>query len=85
MYALLAGCHNLGGTIASATGAWVLEVLEVQPSGAKDSWDRFKDVQGIMWLRSGRIVGYGLLREDHQVAGANISNRFSGHCRDAIA
>ena len=36
MYALLAGCHNLGGTISSATGAWVLQVLEVQPSGAKD-------------------------------------------------
>ena len=36
MYALLAGCHNLGGTIASATGAYVLQVLEVQPSGAKD-------------------------------------------------
>lgn len=41
MYALLAGCHNLGGTIASATGAWVLQVLEVQPAGAKDKgWTR---------------------------------------------
>eukprot|EP00439_Symbiodinium_sp_Y106_P085245 s46_g27.t4 len=34
MYALLAGCHNLGGTIASSTGAFMLELLEVQPSGA---------------------------------------------------
>lgn len=44
MYALLAGCHNLGGTIASATGAWVLEVLEVQPSGAKDESAQFKNL-----------------------------------------
>ena len=36
MYALLAGCHNLGGAIASSTGAWVLQVLSVQPSGAKE-------------------------------------------------
>jgi len=44
MYALLAGCHNLGGTIASAIGAWVLEVLEVQPSGAKDESAQFKNL-----------------------------------------
>ncbi|CAK9001615.1 Probable folate-biopterin transporter 3 [Durusdinium trenchii] len=44
MYALLAGCHNLGGTIASATGAYVLQVLEVQPSGAKDESAQFQNL-----------------------------------------
>merc|ERR1719343_1913449 len=33
MYALLAGCHNLGITIASSCGAWVLQQLGCQPSG----------------------------------------------------
>merc|ERR1719359_546054 len=34
MYALLAGCHNLGGTIASNCGALVLHMLHCEPSGA---------------------------------------------------
>merc|ERR1712167_163613 len=33
MYALLAGCHNLGNTIASNCGALVLQYLGCDPSG----------------------------------------------------
>merc|ERR1719326_2616244 len=33
MYALLAGCHNLGGTVASSCGACMLKWLNVNPSG----------------------------------------------------
>jgi MFS family permease len=33
MYALLAGCHNLGGTIANTMGAFVLQRMNVRPSG----------------------------------------------------
>merc|ERR1719450_1941102 len=33
MYALLAGCHNLGNTIASNCGALVLEWVGCNPSG----------------------------------------------------
>ncbi|CAE7832930.1 unnamed protein product [Symbiodinium microadriaticum] len=48
MYALLAGCHNLGGTIASSTGAFMLELLEVQPSGANKESDQFRN----LWVAS---------------------------------
>mmetsp|Transcript_40342 Transcript_40342/g.93535 ORF Transcript_40342/g.93535 Transcript_40342/m.93535 type:complete len:568 (+) Transcript_40342:53-1756(+) len=48
MYALLAGCHNLGGTIASSTGAYMLEVLEVQPSGAAAESNQFMN----LWVAS---------------------------------
>lgn len=34
MFALLAGCHNLGGTVASNCGAFVLQYLGCEPSGA---------------------------------------------------
>jgi len=34
MYALLAGCHNLGLTVASYIGACALTVLDVRPRGA---------------------------------------------------
>mmetsp|Transcript_62047 Transcript_62047/g.145580 ORF Transcript_62047/g.145580 Transcript_62047/m.145580 type:complete len:545 (+) Transcript_62047:114-1748(+) len=34
MYALLAGCHNLGNTIASCWGALLLESLDVNPTGS---------------------------------------------------
>merc|ERR1719326_1253045 len=34
MYALLAGCHNLGNTISSNCGAYVLLLLGCSPSGA---------------------------------------------------
>jgi folate/biopterin transporter len=34
MYALLAGCHNLGLTVASYVGACVLVALDVRPRGA---------------------------------------------------
>jgi len=42
MYALLAGCHNLGNTVASNCGAWVLEVLGCQPSGATHESAQFE-------------------------------------------
>jgi len=34
MYALLAGCHNLGNTLAGYLGAYILECLNVRPTGS---------------------------------------------------
>merc|ERR1719235_1591909 len=44
MYALLAGCHNLGNTIASNCGAMVLELLHCTPSGAVGESAAFKNL-----------------------------------------
>merc|ERR1711957_907171 len=44
MYALLAGCHNLGNTIASNCGALLLEYLEVMPSGADGESENFANL-----------------------------------------
>ncbi|CAJ1366817.1 unnamed protein product [Effrenium voratum] len=44
MYALLAGCHNLGNTIASCWGALLLQSLGVTPSGAVGESDRFDNL-----------------------------------------
>merc|ERR1719191_1506624 len=48
MYALLAGCHNLGNTIASNCGACMLKWLHVEPSGAVGDADQFTN----LWLAS---------------------------------
>lgn len=48
MYALLAGCHNLGNTISSNCGALVLELLGCQPSGAKNESAQFQN----LWMGS---------------------------------
>lgn len=48
MYALLAGCHNLGGTIASNCGALVLHLLGSEPSGQPNESDQFKH----LWVGS---------------------------------
>mmetsp|Transcript_409 Transcript_409/g.932 ORF Transcript_409/g.932 Transcript_409/m.932 type:complete len:598 (+) Transcript_409:462-2255(+) len=46
MYALLAGCHNLGNTIASSCGALALEWLKCQPTGAVGESAQFEN----LWL-----------------------------------
>jgi hypothetical protein len=48
MYALLAGCHNLGNTIASNTGALLLEYLGCQPSGSPHETKQFE----YLWVGS---------------------------------
>jgi len=48
MYALLAGCHNLGNTISSNCGAWVLSLLKCEPSGAIDEGHQFDN----LWVAS---------------------------------
>jgi hypothetical protein len=48
MYALLAGCHNLGNTIASNCGALVLELLGCQPTGQPHESDQFQH----LWVGS---------------------------------
>jgi len=48
MYSLLAGCHNLGSTVATTGGAFVLELLECRPSGRPNETDEFKN----LWLAS---------------------------------
>merc|ERR1719409_962534 len=46
MYALLAGCHNLGGAISSYFGAYVLHLLKVDPQGAQGETQQFEN----LWL-----------------------------------
>jgi len=48
MYALLAGCHNLGNTIASNCGAVVLQWLDCQPSGNPGETAQFQR----LWMAS---------------------------------
>jgi hypothetical protein len=48
MFALLAGCHNLGGTISSNFGACLLELLAINPTGGKHESSQFKD----LWIAS---------------------------------
>lgn len=48
MYALLAGCHNLGNVIASNCGAYVLLLLNCQPSGADGESKQFEH----LWVGS---------------------------------
>merc|ERR1719326_1707471 len=48
MYALLAGCHNLGNSISEYLGAYALHVLEVQPSGTPGESKQFEN----LWLAS---------------------------------
>mmetsp|Transcript_18629 Transcript_18629/g.44095 ORF Transcript_18629/g.44095 Transcript_18629/m.44095 type:complete len:545 (-) Transcript_18629:22-1656(-) len=44
MYALLAGCHNLGNTIASCWGALLLEMLDVNPTGGVGESAQFENL-----------------------------------------
>jgi folate/biopterin transporter len=44
MYALLAGCHNMGNTIASSCGALLLEWLGCSPSGSDHESVQFKNL-----------------------------------------
>mmetsp|Transcript_117672 Transcript_117672/g.215511 ORF Transcript_117672/g.215511 Transcript_117672/m.215511 type:complete len:96 (-) Transcript_117672:38-325(-) len=48
MYALLAGCHNLGNTIAASMGAVVLDLLGCRPRGAKHEDHEFEN----LWIAS---------------------------------
>ena len=44
MYALLAGCHNLGNTIASSWGALLLEGFSVNPTGSDGESAQFENL-----------------------------------------
>merc|ERR1719181_1691242 len=44
MFALLAGCANIGNTIADYIGAYVLEVLHVHPTGAVGESAQFQNL-----------------------------------------
>merc|ERR1719472_68143 len=48
MFALLAGCHNLGATISNNLGAVLIEWLEITPNGADDESEKFKN----LWIAS---------------------------------
>eukprot|EP00927_Polykrikos_kofoidii_P007008 TRINITY_DN12861_c0_g1_i1.p1 TRINITY_DN12861_c0_g1~~TRINITY_DN12861_c0_g1_i1.p1 ORF type:complete len:558 (+),score=83.85 TRINITY_DN12861_c0_g1_i1:186-1859(+) len=48
MYSLLAGCTNLGSSIASNCGAWLLEELNCKPNGSKNETAEFDN----LWLAS---------------------------------
>lgn len=44
MYALLAGCHNLGNTLSEYIGAYALHVLEVRPAGLNNEGHQFDNL-----------------------------------------
>jgi len=48
MFALLAGCANIGNTISDYFGAYVLEVLHVHPTGAVNEGAQFEN----LWMAS---------------------------------
>lgn len=48
MYALLAGCHNLGNMVAASCGAYLLELLDCRPSGAPNESKQFEN----LWIVS---------------------------------
>jgi folate/biopterin transporter len=48
MYALLAGCHNLGNTIGSSAGALLMDRLGVKPTGANGESAQFQN----LWVAS---------------------------------
>jgi len=48
MYALLAGCHNLGNTLSEYLGAYILEKLDVNPAGLPNEGAQFKN----LWIAS---------------------------------
>jgi len=48
MFALLAGCHNLGNNIAANVGALMLEQLSVAPTGANNESQQFEN----LWIAS---------------------------------
>eukprot|EP00931_Biecheleriopsis_adriatica_P118749 TRINITY_DN94077_c0_g1_i1.p1 TRINITY_DN94077_c0_g1~~TRINITY_DN94077_c0_g1_i1.p1 ORF type:complete len:550 (-),score=106.73 TRINITY_DN94077_c0_g1_i1:59-1708(-) len=44
MYALLAGCHNLGNTVASSCGAYLLVCMGVNPNGSPHESAQFQNL-----------------------------------------
>lgn len=44
MYALLAGCHNLGNTLSEYLGAYILEVLNIRPTGSDHEDANFENL-----------------------------------------
>jgi hypothetical protein len=48
MYANLAGCHNLGYIASMNFGAWVLELIHVQPNGSRAERHQFDN----LWIAS---------------------------------
>lgn len=44
MFALLAGCHNLGATVASNCGAYLLVLLNCEPNGSPNESLQFKNL-----------------------------------------
>merc|ERR1719321_589747 len=44
MYALLAGCHNLGNTLSEYLGAYILDILGVSPAGLPNESHQFENL-----------------------------------------
>lgn len=44
MYALLAGCHNLGNMVSSSAGAYLLEVMGCKPAGLPHESEQFENL-----------------------------------------
>lgn len=48
MYALLAGCHNLGNTLSEYLGAYILDILDINPAGLDNEGKEFDN----LWIAS---------------------------------
>lgn len=48
MYALLAGCHNLGNMVAASCGAYLLVLLDCRPNGSPNESKQFEN----LWIAS---------------------------------
>lgn len=44
MYALLAGCHNIGSSVAQYSGAFMLSELGITPNGSEGETDKFANL-----------------------------------------
>jgi len=44
MYAMLAGCHNIGLSISSILGSFLLRVLEIRPNGSLQETEQFRNL-----------------------------------------
>jgi len=57
MYALLAGCHNLGNMVAASCGAALLVYLDIRPRGAPNESKEFEN----LWIASAITTALPLL------------------------
>mmetsp|Transcript_44487 Transcript_44487/g.81241 ORF Transcript_44487/g.81241 Transcript_44487/m.81241 type:complete len:584 (+) Transcript_44487:150-1901(+) len=86
MYALLAGCHNLGNTISSNSGALLLQLLGCQPNGSVGEDAQFENLWKAALVASAfplfsLLALYPLIPDAYQnekLVGDNIADATAG-------